>query len=124
MNGPKYITFDRDGSVLVADAENNVIRRFTPIDGRITRVAGTGLGLRASAAIPCVRTGASTRITIAPDGVLPTATTTAFSRSYLDPITRRYENQSNCPFVTRRDHRFRRRNTREILVAGRRSGSK
>jgi streptogramin lyase len=42
MNGPKYITLDRDGSVLIADAENHVIRRYLPKDGRITRVAGTG----------------------------------------------------------------------------------
>ena len=38
----KYIALDRDGSVLIADAENNVIRRFTPKDGKIARVAGTG----------------------------------------------------------------------------------
>jgi DNA-binding beta-propeller fold protein YncE len=42
LNGPKYIALDRDGSVLIADAENHVIRRYTPKDGRITRVAGTG----------------------------------------------------------------------------------
>ena len=42
LNGPKYITLDRDGSVLIADAENHVIRRYTPKDGKIARVAGTG----------------------------------------------------------------------------------
>ena len=42
LNGPKYIALDRDGSVLIADAENHVIRRFTPKDGKIARVAGTG----------------------------------------------------------------------------------
>ena len=42
MNGPKYITMDRDGSVLIADAENHVIRRYSPKTGLITRVAGTG----------------------------------------------------------------------------------
>jgi streptogramin lyase len=42
MNGPKYITLDRDGSVLIADAENHVIRRYSPKTGLITRVAGTG----------------------------------------------------------------------------------
>jgi DNA-binding beta-propeller fold protein YncE len=42
MNGPKYITLDRDSSVLIADTENHVIRRYNPGDGRITRVAGTG----------------------------------------------------------------------------------
>ena len=42
LNGPKYIAIDRDGSVLIADAENHVIRRYTPKDGKIARVAGTG----------------------------------------------------------------------------------
>ena len=42
MNGPKYIALDHDGGVLIADAENHVIRRYTPKDGRITRVAGSG----------------------------------------------------------------------------------
>jgi hypothetical protein len=42
MTGPKYTTLDRDGSVLVADAENHVIRRYSPKTGQITRVAGTG----------------------------------------------------------------------------------
>jgi len=42
MNGPKYITMDHDGSVLIADAENHVIRRYSPKTGLITRVAGTG----------------------------------------------------------------------------------
>jgi len=42
MNGPKYTTLDRDGTVLIADAENHVIRRYDPKSGQITRVAGTG----------------------------------------------------------------------------------
>jgi DNA-binding beta-propeller fold protein YncE len=42
MNGPKYLCMDRDGTVLIADAENHAIRRYSPKDGRITRVAGTG----------------------------------------------------------------------------------
>jgi hypothetical protein len=44
MNGPKYIAMDRDGSVLIADAENNVLRRYNPKNGLITRIAGTGKG--------------------------------------------------------------------------------
>jgi glucose/arabinose dehydrogenase len=44
MTGPKYIALDRDGTVLIADAENNVIRRYAPKTGLITRVAGTGKG--------------------------------------------------------------------------------
>jgi sugar lactone lactonase YvrE len=42
MNGPKHLCIDRDQSVLIADTENHVIRRYTPRDGKISRVAGTG----------------------------------------------------------------------------------
>jgi len=42
MNGPKHLCLDKDGSVLIADAENHVIRRFDPKTRLITRVAGTG----------------------------------------------------------------------------------
>lgn len=42
LNGPKYITMDRDGTVLIADAENQVVRRYSPQTGLITRIAGTG----------------------------------------------------------------------------------
>ena len=42
FNGPKYVTLDRDGSVLIADSENNVIRRYSPKTGLVTRVAGNG----------------------------------------------------------------------------------
>ncbi|MEQ1860857.1 MAG: hypothetical protein ABMA13_13055 [Chthoniobacteraceae bacterium] len=42
LNGPKHICLDRDGSVLIADAENHVVRRYSPKTGLITRVAGTG----------------------------------------------------------------------------------
>jgi hypothetical protein len=42
MNGPKHACLDRDGSVVIADAENNVIRRYIPGSGKIVRVAGTG----------------------------------------------------------------------------------
>lgn len=42
LNGPKHLCIDRDGSVLIADAENHLIRRYLPASGRIERVAGTG----------------------------------------------------------------------------------
>jgi DNA-binding beta-propeller fold protein YncE len=42
MNGPKHLTVDRDDSVLIVDTENHAIRRYTPADGKILRVAGTG----------------------------------------------------------------------------------
>jgi sugar lactone lactonase YvrE len=43
LRGPKYISVDdSDQSVLIADTENHVIRRYSPADGRISRVAGSG----------------------------------------------------------------------------------
>lgn len=42
MNGPKHLCMDKDGTVLIADAENHLIRRYDPKSGQITRVAGTG----------------------------------------------------------------------------------
>ena len=42
LNGPKFIAMDTDGSVLIADAENHLIRRYDPKSRRLTRVAGTG----------------------------------------------------------------------------------
>ncbi|VTS02839.1 NHL repeat-containing protein [Tuwongella immobilis] len=43
MNGPKHLCIDHDGeSVLIADAENHVIRRWVAKTGMIERVAGTG----------------------------------------------------------------------------------
>jgi DNA-binding beta-propeller fold protein YncE len=50
MNGPKHLCLDRDGSVLIADAENQVVRRYDPKTGEITRIAGTGKAPPASAA--------------------------------------------------------------------------
>src|SRR6185436_5130815 len=42
MNGPKHLCIDHDDSVIIADAENNLIRRYDPKSGKITRVVGTG----------------------------------------------------------------------------------
>ena len=42
MSGPKYLCVAPDGSILIADTENHAIRRYTPKDGTITTVAGTG----------------------------------------------------------------------------------
>jgi DNA-binding beta-propeller fold protein YncE len=42
LNGPKHISVDRDDTVLITDTENHVIRRYSPRDGTISRVAGTG----------------------------------------------------------------------------------
>jgi len=43
MNGPKHLCVDRDNSVIIADAENNLVRRFVPASGKMERVAGTGV---------------------------------------------------------------------------------
>jgi hypothetical protein len=42
LRGPKHISIDADGSVLITDTENHVIRRYIPSSGMIERVAGTG----------------------------------------------------------------------------------
>lgn len=42
MNGPKHLCVDLQDNVIVADAENHLIRRYEPATGRIVRVAGTG----------------------------------------------------------------------------------
>jgi sugar lactone lactonase YvrE len=42
FSGPKHLAVDADDSVLIADAETNTVRRWSPKDGRVTRVAGTG----------------------------------------------------------------------------------
>jgi sugar lactone lactonase YvrE len=42
LRGPKHISIDTDGSVLITDTENHVIRRYRPATGTIERVAGTG----------------------------------------------------------------------------------
>lgn len=42
MNGPKHLCIDTDDTVLIADAENHVIRRYIPATGKIKRIAGTG----------------------------------------------------------------------------------
>ncbi len=42
MNGPKHICIDREDNVIIADAENNLVRKYVPATGKILRVAGTG----------------------------------------------------------------------------------
>jgi len=41
LAGPKYVSLDRRGRVLIADTENHCIRRWDPATGRIDLVAGT-----------------------------------------------------------------------------------
>jgi sugar lactone lactonase YvrE len=42
LNGPKHLCVDRDDNVIIADSSNHVIRKYTPGDGKIVRIAGTG----------------------------------------------------------------------------------
>jgi sugar lactone lactonase YvrE len=42
LRGPKHLCVDRDGSVIIADTDNHIIRRYLPEKGTISRVAGTG----------------------------------------------------------------------------------
>ena len=42
FDGPKHIFVEKSGDVLITDTENHVIRRYSPKDGKLTRVAGTG----------------------------------------------------------------------------------
>jgi DNA-binding beta-propeller fold protein YncE len=42
MNGPKHLCIDHDDNVIIADAENNLIRKYVPATGKILRIAGTG----------------------------------------------------------------------------------
>ena len=42
MNGPKHLCIDLQDNVIIADAENNLIRKYLPREERIVRVAGTG----------------------------------------------------------------------------------
>jgi DNA-binding beta-propeller fold protein YncE len=42
LNGPKHLCLDHDGGVIIADTENHAIRKYSPRDGTIVRLAGTG----------------------------------------------------------------------------------
>jgi DNA-binding beta-propeller fold protein YncE len=42
LSGPKHISIDAHDDVLISDTESHVIRRYSPRDGTIRRVAGTG----------------------------------------------------------------------------------
>ena len=42
LNGPKHLCVDLDDNVIIADTANHVIRKYTPKDGKIIRLAGTG----------------------------------------------------------------------------------
>ena len=46
MNGPKHLCVDFDHRVIIADAENHLVRRYNPMNGTLTRIAGTGVAGR------------------------------------------------------------------------------
>jgi DNA-binding beta-propeller fold protein YncE len=42
LNGPKHLCVDRAGNVIIADAENHLIRKYDPRTGSLSTIAGTG----------------------------------------------------------------------------------
>lgn len=42
LNGPKHVSVDAQDNVLIADAESNTVRLYSPKDGKIRRLAGNG----------------------------------------------------------------------------------
>ena len=42
LNGPKHLCVDRSDNVIIADAENNLVRKFDPKTGKALTIAGTG----------------------------------------------------------------------------------
>ncbi len=42
LKGPKHLFVDRRDNVIIADAENHLVRRFNPRDGTTVIIAGTG----------------------------------------------------------------------------------
>lgn len=42
LNGPKYLCVDLHDNVIIADAENHLIRKYDPRDGTTVVIAGTG----------------------------------------------------------------------------------
>ncbi|MFN7919991.1 MAG: hypothetical protein U0Q16_07840 [Bryobacteraceae bacterium] len=42
LNGPKHLCIDRNGDVIIADAENHLVRRYSVKSGRTVTIAGTG----------------------------------------------------------------------------------
>lgn len=43
LNGPKHLCIDMMNRVIIADAENHLIRRYDPADESLCRIAGTGV---------------------------------------------------------------------------------
>lgn len=83
LNGPKHACLDRDGSVIIADAESHIIRRFDPKTSSLTPIAGTGKkGATLSDDALTSELNRPHGVTIAPDGAL------IITDSYNDRILR------------------------------------
>ena len=42
LNGPKHLCVDRNHNVIIADAENHLVRKYDPKTGKTVTIAGTG----------------------------------------------------------------------------------
>ena len=83
LKGPKHACLDRDGSVIIADAENHVIRRFDPKTNELTIIAGSGKkGASLTSDALTSELNRPHGVTIAPDGAL------IITDSYNDRILR------------------------------------
>jgi sugar lactone lactonase YvrE len=72
LAGPKYVSLDRTGRVLIADTENHCIRRYDPTTETITSIAGvpTKAGATVGADLCSTQLARPHGCTIAPDGRL------------------------------------------------------
>ena len=72
LAGPKYVSLDRAGRVLIADTENHCIRRYDPESDTITTVAGvpTKAGAAVGADLRSTQLARPHGCMIAPDGRL------------------------------------------------------
>ena len=43
LKGPKHLSINPVGDVLIADSDNHMIRKYIPAEKRLVRVAGTGV---------------------------------------------------------------------------------
>jgi sugar lactone lactonase YvrE len=72
LNGPKHLCVDADDNVIIADSSNHVIRKYSPKDNKIVRLAGTGKkGDSGHGGEPLkVAFNEPHGVTVGPDGVL------------------------------------------------------
>lgn len=91
FNGPKELALDRDGSILIVDTENQVIRRIDAATGVVTTLAGNGTrggggdGESATAA----QLGRPHGVAVGPDGAVYVGDTENHRVRKIEPRTRR-----------------------------------